>query len=114
MRTIITNAFSLNMLSVEHPVKLIFTPLDVERVKEFLLPGYTTPADWESAVGHPDTEALFTEQLGQEIPVNRSTLQLEPETRLIVGQYTGPRLEPGAKTLPEGATISWWLVSRGY
>jgi hypothetical protein len=28
-----------------------------------------------------------------------------------VGQYTGPRLPEGSKTLPEGASVEWLFVT---
>lgn len=113
MKTIITNAFSINMLPVEN-VRLNFLPLTLERAKEYFEPGFIdqTPVDWESAVGHPDTAAIMSELLGFEVPVNRINVKFDPGMRLLVGQYTGPRLEPGIKTLPDGATINWWLVTR--
>lgn len=112
MRTIITSAFSLNMLEHKrHTIHL--KPLSVEEAREYLLDGYTHKADWESAVGHSDTAAVFSEQLGQEVEMNRTTVHFTPgtDTRLLVGQYSGPRLEPGTTTLPEDATILWWLVT---
>ena len=67
-------------------------------------------AGFESAVGHPDTAAVFGLQLGVEVPSVRSTVSLKGET-VLVGQYRGPRLPEGAKELPIGATIQWLLVT---
>ena len=104
--TIVTNAFSINMLSpTEHEVH--FIPLSPERAAEYLQDGKA----WHSAVGHADTAAVLSNDLGVTIPANRATIDLIPnKTRLLVGQYMGPRLPEGATTLPEGAEIRWWLV----
>lgn len=100
---VITNAFSINMLSMDSDLKF-------SRLKE-------TEARWiaenfqhSSAVGHADTAAVLSTVLGVDVPMNRTTLQMEHGVALLVGQYKGPRLPEGATALPEGATIEWWLV----
>ena len=102
---VITNAFSINMLSMDSDLKF-------SRLKE-------TEARWiaenfqhSSAVGHADTAAVLGAALGTEVPMNRTTLQMERGVGLLVGQYKGPRLPEGATALPEGASIEWWLVSQ--
>lgn len=102
MKTIVTNAFSLNMLH-SRPYRLTFTPVTVEQAVQYL-------DDWTSAVGHQDTAALFSQILGVTIPWNRVNVTIEEGTQLLVGQYQGPRLPEGASMLPDGATITWWLV----
>lgn len=71
-------------------------------------------AEIVSAVGHADTAALFSALLGREITVNRVSVKLPggPDSGVfaLIGQLQGPRLPEGATTLPEGATIAWWLV----
>lgn len=59
--------------------------------------------EWVSGVGHADTAAVFSSELGLPVECNRMSVTLQPGDRVLVGQYTGPRL-------PEGATIQWWLV----
>lgn len=100
---VITNAFSINMLSMDSDLKF-------SRLKE-------TEARWiaenfqhSSAVGHADTAAVLSTVLGVDVPMNRTTLQMEHGVALLVGQYKGPRLPEGATALPEGASIEWWLV----
>ena len=100
---VITNAFSINMLSMDSDLKF-------SRLKE-------TEARWiaenfphTSAVGHADTAAVLSAVLGVDVPMNRTTLQMQRSVGLLVGQYKGPRLEEGATALPEGASIEWWLV----
>ena len=74
-----------------------------------------------SAVGHADTAAVFSKELGEDVEFNRISLKFGEEFNrislkfgesdvLLVGQLTGPRLPEGSTTLPEGATISWLAV----
>lgn len=110
MKVIITNAFSLNMLdsNIKH--------FDI-KCNRVVLPAtfvaYLVSQDTEiiSAVGHADTAAIFSAELGREVRQNRCTVTLEKGTLLLVGQYRGPRLEEGTTTLPEGASIDWFQVS---
>jgi hypothetical protein len=98
------NAFSLNMLTnlnAEIFVRLITT----EDVRDF-----NAESPLVSAVGHPDTARVFASELGLDVPENRVNIKLQAGERIIVGQYAGPRLEPGATTLPRGAGIAWLLV----
>lgn len=126
----LTNAFSLNMLpgllpqeekedldpdarlalgnqwvSFGHPARVEIIPIDDIDVR-----GYLDAREWVSAVGHASTAAVFSDALGVTIPANRLTVQVQPGDLLIIGQYSGPRLEEGATTLPEGATIRWFSV----
>ena len=103
-KILIANAFSINMLSGMSDIRVQPLHLDevIEAVNEY---------EVESCVGHAETAAVFTTILGVEVPVIRSTVTLDHDTALIVGQYKGPRLAEGAKSLPEGATIEWWFVT---
>ena len=102
---LVTNAFSLNMLdSLSSTIKTI--ELEKEAVKETLKVNA-----WRSVVGHEDTAAVFSSELGVEIPFNRESVSLQQGDVILVGQYIGPRLNEGVTTLPEGATIKWILVS---
>ena len=65
----------------------------------------------ESAVGHPDTAAIFSRLLGREVEHARRHVVLAPGDAVIVGQYAGPRLPEGATSLPEGGRFSWFLVT---
>lgn len=82
--------------------------MSLEKAKEFLA---TTEDDVVMAVGHKDTAWLFTDQLDLEVKFSRVTVSMTEDDTLIVGQYIGPRLEEGALTLPEGATIRWFKVT---
>jgi hypothetical protein len=98
------NAFSLNMLETLN-AEISVRPLDVQDVRDFKV-----RVGLESVVGHEDLAPLFSKMLGFHVPYNRVTLWLKPGDRVIVGQYRGPRLPPGAKTLPGGAAIEWCIV----
>jgi hypothetical protein len=109
MKTIITSAFSINMLPENQQCSLTFTPITVvEAALVAIEPGI----DFESAVGHPDTAVMISKEIGVQVSVNRTNIQFDAETRLLVAQYTGPRLPEGTTTLPEGAKLNWWLVTR--
>ena len=107
-RVVITNAFPLNMLGLGVGV----TDLQVCRISpEYIRDVIAEAGCYASIVGHADTAAVFSSQLGLDIPCNRATFQLEEDHILFVGQYKGPRLPEGATTLPEGAKINWVMVT---
>ena len=101
---LITNAFSMNMVS-EFPVTISVTEICIGAVIADL-----HHSGVDSAVGHADTAALFSEVIGMTIPVVRRTVSLGAGDNLIVGQYSGPRLPEGTTKLPEGAMIRWLFV----
>ncbi len=98
----ILNAFSINMLSL--PARASFDPLAVDEARALA-------AGMASAVGHPDTAAVFAATLGVPVPMNRATVRLAPGDVALVGQMMGPRLPEGATSLPEGASIAWVRVT---
>jgi hypothetical protein len=97
---ILLNAFSLNMLAA-YPAQPRFIELSLKEVKEAIASGV------ESGVGHADTAAVFADTIGIDVPMNRMTVSLKKGDVAIIGQYRGPRLPEGCKTLPEGASIQW-------
>ena len=99
----ILNAFSLNMVSA--PAEISVREISPEEARSLAMAGV------ESAVGHADTAAVFSNQLGVAVPANRVTVSLLKGDTVLVGQYKGPRLPEGATTLPAGATIQWLLVT---
>ena len=101
----LTNAFSLNMLKPGCPAEISVRPLTVQEVVDF-----DKAADLVSAVGHPDTAQVFSAILGFPVEAHRIDVKLGVQGSLIVGQYSGPRLEEGATELPAGAKIKWFLV----
>ena len=64
----------------------------------------------ESVIGHADTARIVSGMLGIELPVNRANVKLACGEKMIVAQYSGPRLPEGATVLPEGAKIEFVLV----
>jgi hypothetical protein len=100
--TYLANAFALSMVDENCTIEV--HTLSVDEVKELLDNGFT------SIVGHVSTTQLYGNLLGREIPMNRTTLKLQTEDTLVVGQYIGPRLEEGVIDLPENSSIIWKTV----
>ena len=116
MKISICNAFSLSMLDRGTQLRTPGDslggpryPVPVDDPAEFLK-AWESHAEIISAVGHADTAAVFSAVLGRDVPANRISVKLDAETKLLVGQYIGPRLPEGATQLPEGSTIEWWVV----
>ena len=99
----ICNAFSLNMVDPTRGHLLTVTPITAAQAAVMAV-------GVPSAVGHAPTAAIFSEALGTPIPMARITVLLTVGEQVLVGQYSGARLEEGATTLPEGATIRWVVV----
>jgi hypothetical protein len=99
----ILNSFSLNMLA-SFNATIVSLEISLEEARVLAM-------DAESAVGHADTAAVFSEQLGVSVPANRINVSLKSGDEILVGQYKGPRLPEGAKTLPDGSTIVWCRVA---
>jgi hypothetical protein len=120
MKFFICNAFSLSMLDREIQSRPAVDPVyETARtprpVSDELLSTYcrmmlSGEIAWESAVGHADTAAVFANELGLPILANRVSVRLVKGECALIGQYIGPRLPEGCKTLPEGARIEWWIV----
>lgn len=87
-----------------HPAEIHTKEIPLEEAK-------VLAADLESAVGHDDTAAVFSGLLGIAVATNRASVMLCAGDSALIGQYRGPRLPEGAKTLPEGAAIQWLLVT---
>lgn len=101
------NAFSLGMLDISEPVGLVVSPLTLEQARAWL-----SESSWESGVGHQDTALLMGNMLGVMVECRRISLSMKEADQLLVGQYNGPRLPEGATSLPQGATLRWYLVTR--
>lgn len=101
----ILNAFSVNMLG-RLPASVVFTEVSLDEARALA-------HGCESAVGHADTAAVFTDVLGVAVPAQRATVTLNKGERALLGQYRGPRLPEGATHLPDGATIQWLTVDVG-
>ncbi len=92
------------MLPLTEEVNVQITPLSRE---EFAKEAATAA----SAVGHADTAAVLSQELGYDIPTNRVSVTLDKDTELYVAQYKGPRLPEGAVQLPEGAKFVYLKVT---
>ena len=108
---LLSNAFSINMLQSDCSVS--FTELGpIAAASHLVVSGIT------NTIGHPDTDAVVRGMIAanstldfDQIPHGqRTSVTVEKGDSMIVAQYTGPRLPEGATSLPEGATIKWWLV----
>lgn len=100
----LVNAFSPNMLPEGFSGRLNFELISLDEARE-LAPQVA------SAVGHADTATLFSAILDTPVEVFRMNVELMPNMWLLLGQYRGPRLPEGATSLPEGASIAWYVVS---
>lgn len=103
-RLFVANAFSISMLP-DSGGMVLFAPLALAYASHLMSDGFI------SAVGHADTAALMSAELGVSVPVDRASIILQPEDAVIIAQYVGPRLPEGTTRLPEGAAFRWWLVS---
>jgi len=99
----VCNSLSLNMLS-DLTGRIVHEELN-ETQARVLAHGAT------SAVGHADTACVLGNVLGGQVPTNRITVSLNKGDRVLVGQYSGPRLPEGATSLPPGANIKWVAVT---
>lgn len=109
----ITNAFSIQMLdrsaTDDLGRSLEFVPASAGAVLDDI---HVNGLEWVGAIGHADTAAVVAADLG--VPVDRLHARVSVTLRdgdsMWVAQYRGPRLPEGATSLPDGATIEWWLV----
>lgn len=107
----IVNAFSVNMLENDgKPVNVAFIPVPNPATLLRELPRMDPQFEVVSAVGHPDTATLFSGILGTTVAMNRTTVKLQGQDELLLGQYNGPRLPEGATELPAGARIDWFII----
>lgn len=100
----VCNAFSLQMLPLDRAMAVEIAPVSLEEAREISKGAV-------SAVGHADTAAVFQDQLGCPVPMNRISVRLEPGDSVLVGQLVGGRLPEGATQLPDGFAIRWLVVS---
>jgi len=102
------NAFSLGMLDVltgETPVNVECASLSLDEARAYVERNSPT-----STVGHLDTAELYSAMLGSTVEMRRVSTSLIDGDEILVGQYNGPRLPEGAKSLPEGAKVRWILA----
>ncbi|MFU0783749.1 MAG: CDC48-2 domain-containing protein [Thermoanaerobacterium thermosaccharolyticum] len=104
MKTILGNAFSLQMLDLQRPSNVEVEPLTLDKVKSLLKEGFI------SAVGHQDTSAVLSDILGLDVPCNRINVHLTPDNVLVVAQLVGGRLPEGSTKLPDGFSFQFVKV----
>lgn len=121
---VISNAFSMAMVDLDDASLRVVTVTPEEAA-------LLVNADTISSVGHADAAARYSRALGREIKPARNNVRVQPaaaslgvvvtaseecglpaedEARILVCQYTGPRLPEGAAELPEGASEVWKMV----
>jgi hypothetical protein len=59
----------------------------------------------------PIPPALFSAALGREVQVNRINVKADADTRLLVGQYIGPRLQKALRNCRKVRELSGGLFS---
>ena len=94
----ITDKFSLNMI-FSYPANVRVEEVGASAAAELV-------ATAESAVGCA-AAAVFTSVLGVSVALNRVTIALGPGDTVVVGMCC----RGGSTELPEGATITWLLVT---
>ena len=99
----ICNAFSLQMLDKLN-AQIQVTPVSKDQVKNLM------GSKLVSAIGHADTAAVVSSDLGLELPANRVNVKLADGEEIVVAQFVGGRLPEGATTLPQGIELSYILV----
>lgn len=116
---IIANALSLNMIPEKAPDTYLIKRITADDVKRMI-----NDADAvESVIGHSDTAHVVGDILDIQLEANRVSFQLDMKKhvmlsnpnpleveKLVIAQYTGPRLPEGCTTLPEGGNITFWYV----
>lgn len=103
---IITNSFSINMLDPRIEAANIHTErIDAAQARELV-----AYASWRPAIGHEDIARIAADILGTATLFRRETISWAGSEDILIVQYRGPRLAPGAVALPIGATIEWWLI----
>lgn len=110
---IILNAFSANMIA-EFPATVQFAEVDACTARTMLMCAAEEAGEMEfvrSAVGHADTAAVFSAVLGIPVECRRETVTLKMGDAAVLGQYSGPRLPEGCRTLPAGAAVKWIVVT---
>ncbi len=100
----ISNAFSLQMLP--DGLQIMVKTVPVEAVISKL-----TTNPWCSIIGHADTAAVVSNQLGFAIKHDRKFINLMNGDVLYVAQLTGGRLPEGARELPDGFRLEWREVT---
>ena len=103
---IVANALSLQMVNL--PCTITANEVSIPEVRGILT---ANEGKWITAVGHPDTAVVMSNELKIPVLANRINVHLNQGDTLIVCQVMGGRLPEGATTLPEGITLKWIKVT---
>lgn len=115
MHIYITNAYSLQMLPAwrrQREEVTLTRSLPVLEDPLTVLEGLETLAGKGaiSAVGHRETAAVISSELGRPVAMNRVSITLDDATVLLVAQFMGGRIPEGATALPDHISTQWTLV----
>ena len=102
----IANAFSLQMI----PINFNTTEVEITERGLWEMQELAENGCLVSAIGHTDTAAVVSSELGVDLPANRVNVSLKGGDTLYVAQLMGGRLPEGATTLPEGFKIRYIRV----
>lgn len=100
----VSNAFSLQMLP--DGLQIMVKTVSIEAVQQRL-----AREPWCSIIGHADTAAVVSNQLGFSVRHDRKSINLMDGDVLYVAQLTGGRLPEGASELPDGFRLEWREVT---
>lgn len=108
MKSYISNAFSMNMISDElDDFDLIVTAVDRSDLEHDY-------ADFMKnalfCISNQATCDLFTAVTGFKAVANRADINLDIGDTILVFQYNGPRLKEGLTKIPEGGKLRMFLV----
>jgi len=115
---LVTNAFSINMLT-QGDISLNFSRLpDAETSRLHCLMALRNEV-LVNAIGHKDLDAIVRRELNLDSatlpPGQRMTVSFpmdrDTDQQMLVAQYRGPRLPEGTTELPDDAEIEWWIVT---
>ncbi|MDD3263382.1 MAG: hypothetical protein PHT94_00635 [Candidatus Nanoarchaeia archaeon] len=99
-KTLVSNAFSLNMISENNYGMSVETVTLEEIIKN-------SP---KSVIGHKElADSLASSWEG--FTFNRESVTLDMDDTLFVVQYSGPRLAEGSTTLPDGAKLKFLRIT---
>ena len=104
----LTNSFSINMINpgiLGEKLYISIVMVETQTAKWFAAQTWC-----RSVVGHEDTARAASLQLEVPVAFNRETIRMNKNESVLVCQYHGPRLEEGATSLPEGASLGYYLV----
>lgn len=101
----LANAFSLNMLPVN---SYNINIKEIEVIDAAIL----LSKNINSYVGHADTAIILSRIFNIDIQANRTSFTFsETNNKLLVAQYSGPRLPEGTTELPEGSGFRYFLIT---